>query len=377
MSPESPTLSSVTVSFRVISAIGDGKSSLLYLLRRRHPGDPGMIRNRSRDDTPSYFLGSDYQGIDRGNNALVQSPIRALILYRPSIVVLVVSAETGPTSETLLQLRLVRLLGIDTILTVITKSDRVSDNQLDRTVFGTRMALSNEGYPADDMPILFASLQPDQFPDVHNDDQNRLVDEIVEELDRISPSYAEELKPTLIRVMEIYSSHPEGLAIRGRVEQGKVIPEQTLEIVGGKHRENRVLTRLSGRLKDLQKQYDGFLLLAPPINRSDVERGMFLTASGSMIFVKRFRCVGLWNDTVKTSSGLNPEPIRVFVSIWNIGHFASLIVQQTFSEQDIGSFQVAEVILDRKVPIQMGWEIQVGFTGIYWETGRIIEILSD
>ena len=195
----------------------------------------------------------------------------------------------------------------------------------------------------------------------------------MEELDRISPPYVHELEPLFIRIEEVASLPPYGVAIRGRKEQGKVIPEQTAEIMGGKHQENRVLTKLSGKLKDLQMDYDGFFLLAPPIDPSVVEPGMFLSTPGSVLFAKQFRWVGFLGNEVNYSKDRDFVPIEIAITILSTTYDALLVITEEFGNEHIGFFQVGNVTLKEKVPLAVGWSFRVSSRDI----GRIIEILPD
>jgi elongation factor Tu len=118
--------------------------------------------------------------------------------------------------------------------------------------------------------------------------ENKWVDtifELMEKVDSYIPNPEREIdKPFLMAVEDVFSITGRGTVATGRIERGKVNVGDTIEIVGLRETRNTTITGLEMFQKSLDEALagDNVGVLVRGIQKTDIERGMCLTAPGAI-----------------------------------------------------------------------------------------------
>ena len=213
--------------------------------------------------------------------------------------ILVVSGADGPMPQTKEHILLAKQVGVPNIVVFLNKEDQVDDAELLELVdLEVRETLSNYEFPGDEIPIvpgsaLLALEALTKTPTtVRGDD--KWVDKIYALMDAVDtyiPTPARETdKPFLMAVEDVFSITGRGTVATGRVERGTVRVGDTVEVVGLANTRNTTVTGLEMFQKTLDESVagDNVGILLRGIQKNDVERGMVLSAPGSITPHKQF-----------------------------------------------------------------------------------------
>ena len=213
--------------------------------------------------------------------------------------ILVVSGADGPMTQTKEHILLAKQVGVPNIVVFLNKEDQVDDAELLELVeLEVRETLNNYEFPGDEIPIVPGSallaLQAltEQPATVRGD--NKWVDKIYALMDAVDtyiPTPARETdKPFLMAVEDVFSITGRGTVATGRVERGTVRVGDTVEVVGLANTRNTTVTGLEMFQKTLDESVagDNVGILLRGIQKNDVERGMVLSAPGSITPHKQF-----------------------------------------------------------------------------------------
>ena len=213
--------------------------------------------------------------------------------------ILVVSGADGPMPQTKEHILLAKQVGVPNIVVFLNKEDQVDDAELLELVeLEVRETLNNYEFPGDEIPIVPGSallaLQAltEQPATVRGD--NKWVDKIYALMDAVDtyiPTPARETdKPFLMAVEDVFSITGRGTVATGRVERGTVRVGDTVEVVGLANTRNTTVTGLEMFQKTLDESVagDNVGILLRGIQKNDVERGMVLSAPGSITPHKQF-----------------------------------------------------------------------------------------
>jgi elongation factor Tu len=150
-----------------------------------------------------------------------------------------------------------------------------------------RDLLKKYGFPGDKTPIIRGSalkaLETDGNPE---DPANKCIVELVEALDTYVPEPVRDLdKPFLLAVEDVFSITGRGTVATGRIERGKVVTGDEVEIIGLRP-DNRktVVTGVEMFRKILDEGIagDNIGLLLRGVERTGIERGQVVCKPGSM-----------------------------------------------------------------------------------------------
>jgi elongation factor Tu len=155
-----------------------------------------------------------------------------------------------------------------------------------------RETLSHYEFPGDEIPIipgsaLLALEALTENPNIVRG-TNKWVDKIyglMDAVDSYIPTPARETdKPFLMAVEDVFSITGRGTVATGRVERGVVRVGDTVEVVGLNNTRNTTVTGLEMFQKTLDESVagDNVGILLRGIQKNDVERGMVLSAPGSI-----------------------------------------------------------------------------------------------
>jgi len=207
--------------------------------------------------------------------------------------VLVVSAADGPMPQTREHILLARQVGVPFIVVFMNKVDMVDDPELLELVeLEVRELLSDYDFPGDDTPIIQGSaLRAGENPD--DPEATKCITELMEALDSYIPMPERDIdKPFLMAVEDVFSITGRGTVATGRVERGKVVVGEKVEIVG--LQDEAISTTVTG-VEMFRKQLDEGLagdnlgLLLRGIDRNGIERGQVVAKPGSINPHKKFK----------------------------------------------------------------------------------------
>ncbi|MGR3273624.1 elongation factor Tu [Acaryochloris marina NIES-2412] len=207
--------------------------------------------------------------------------------------VLVVSAADGPMPQTREHILLAKQVGVPNIVVFMNKQDQVDDEELLELVeLEVRELLNDYDFPGDDIPIVSGSalmaLEALNGADSMKKGDNEWVDKIyalMDEVDAYIPTPERDIdKPFLMAVEDVFSITGRGTVATGRIERGKVVVGETVELVGIRDTRNTTVTGVEMFQKTLDEGMagDNVGLLLRGVQKEDIERGMVLAKPGSI-----------------------------------------------------------------------------------------------
>lgn len=207
--------------------------------------------------------------------------------------ILVVSAADGPMPQTREHILLAKQVGVPHIVVFMNKQDQVDDEELLELVeLEIRELLGDYDFPGDDIPIVSGSaLQAVEALAAKSDlarGDNEWVDKILDLMDQVDayiPTPERDVdKPFLMAVEDVFSITGRGTVATGRIERGKVVVGETVELVGIRDTTNTTVTGVEMFKKTLDEGMagDNCGLLLRGVQKEDIERGMVLAKPGSI-----------------------------------------------------------------------------------------------
>jgi len=199
--------------------------------------------------------------------------------------ILVVSAVDGPMPQTREHILLGRQVGLPAIVVFLNKVDAVEDTELlDLVELEVRELLTKYGFPGDKTPIIRGSALLAAQGDKGELGEQAIL-KLMETIDTYIPTPKREIeKPFLMAVEDVFSITGRGTVGTGRVERGKVLVGQELEVVGIQATRKTVVTGIEMFRKLLEEGVagDNLGVLLRGIEKDDLQRGMVLAAPGSV-----------------------------------------------------------------------------------------------
>ena len=204
--------------------------------------------------------------------------------------ILVVSAPDGPMPQTREHILLARQVGVPYIVVALNKVDMMDDEELlDLVELEVRDLLSQYGFPGDDVPVVRVSalkaLEEDPAAEQQILDLMNSVDEYIPEPVRDMD------KPFLMAIEDVFTISGRGTVVTGRVERGKIVAGDEVEIVGFGETQKTVATSLEMFRKILDDAVagDNVGVLLRGTGKDEVERGQVLAAPGSITPHRKFK----------------------------------------------------------------------------------------
>ena len=199
--------------------------------------------------------------------------------------ILVVSAADGPMPQTREHILLARQVNVPYIVVFLNKVDMVDDDELLELVeLEVRELLSSYEFPGDDIPMVKGSALKALAADVASDDA-KCIQELMDALDGYIPEPERDIeKPFLMPVEDVFSITGRGTVGTGRIERGKVVVGEEVELVGLGADKKTVVTgvEMFRKLLDEGLAGDNVGLLLRGIEKDELERGMVLAKPGSV-----------------------------------------------------------------------------------------------
>ena len=204
--------------------------------------------------------------------------------------VLVVSAPDGPMPQTREHILLARQVGVPYIVVALNKVDMLDDEELLELVeLEIRELLSEYGFPGDDIPVVKVSALKAIEGDAGAAEQ---VVELMDQIDSYIPEPERDMdKPFLMAIEDVFTISGRGTVVTGRVERGRIVAGNEIEIVGFKDTTKTVATSLEmfRKILDDAQAGDNVGVLLRGTGKDDVERGQVLSAPGSIKPHRKFK----------------------------------------------------------------------------------------
>ena len=197
--------------------------------------------------------------------------------------ILVVSAPDGPMPQTREHILLARQVGVPYIVVALNKVDMLDDEELlDLVDLEIRELLSQYGFPGDDIPVVKVSALKALDGDEAAEEQ---IKELMSSVDSYIPEPERDLdRPFLMAIEDVFTISGRGTVVTGRVERGKIVAGDEIEIVGFKDTQKTVATSLEmfRKILDDAQAGDNVGVLLRGTGKDEVERGQVLAAPGSI-----------------------------------------------------------------------------------------------
>lgn len=204
--------------------------------------------------------------------------------------ILVVSAPDGPMPQTREHILLARQVGVPYIVVALNKVDMMDDEELlDLVELEVRDLLSQYGFPGDDVPVVRISALKALEGDAAAEQQ---ILDLMAAVDSYIPEPVRDMdKPFLMAIEDVFTISGRGTVVTGRVERGKIIGGDEVEIVGFRETQKTVATSLEMFRKILDDAIagDNVGVLLRGTGKDEVERGQVLAKPGSILPHAKFK----------------------------------------------------------------------------------------
>ncbi|MEP0873586.1 elongation factor Tu [Trichocoleus desertorum AS-A10] len=213
--------------------------------------------------------------------------------------ILLVSAADGSMPQTREHILLARQVGVPYMVVFMNKKDMVEDSEILGLVeLEVRELLTNYGFPGDEIPVIAGSALRALEAMTANPNlqrgENPWVDGIYALMDAIdtyipTPERLTE-QPFLMAVEDVFSIMGRGTVATGKIERGRVRPNDKIQIVGIKPTRDAIVTDIEMFQKSLKEGVAGLNVgvLLRGIQKDEIERGMVLAAPSSITPHTRF-----------------------------------------------------------------------------------------
>ena len=199
--------------------------------------------------------------------------------------ILVCSAADGPMPQTREHILLARQVGVPKIVVYLNKADMVDDEELLELVeLEVRELLDTYQFPGDDTPVITGSALKAMEGD-EGEMGRGSVEKLVAAMDEFIPIPERPVdQPFLMPIEDVFSISGRGTVVTGRVERGKIVVGEDIEIVGIKETQKTVCTgvEMFRKLLDEGQAGDNVGVLLRGTKREEVERGQVLCKPGSV-----------------------------------------------------------------------------------------------
>jgi len=204
--------------------------------------------------------------------------------------ILVVAATDGPMPQTREHILLARQVGVPSLAVFLNKVDMVDDPELLELVeLEVRELLSSYDFPGDDIPVVQGSALKALEGDPEGE---KSIDALMAAVDGYVPVPERDVdKPFLMPIEDVFSISGRGTVVTGRVDRGKVLVSEEIEIVGYTPTQKKVVTgvEMFRKLLDEGVAGDNIGVLLRGTEKDDVERGQVLAKPGSIMPHTKFK----------------------------------------------------------------------------------------
>jgi len=206
--------------------------------------------------------------------------------------ILVVSAADGPMPQTREHILLARQVNVPFIVVFLNKVDMVDDPELLELVeLEVRELLSDYDFPGDDIPVVKGSALK-ALADAGAGPDSQCIQDLMDAIDSYIPMPERAIdKPFLMPVEDVFSITGRGTVATGRIERGVVKVQEEVELVGLGVSRKTVVTgvEMFRKLLDEGRAGDNVGLLLRGVAKDEIQRGMVLAKSGSILPHTKFK----------------------------------------------------------------------------------------
>ena len=206
--------------------------------------------------------------------------------------VLLVSGPDGPMPQTREHILLARQVGVPHIVVFMNKCDLVEDPELlDLVELEMREMLTHYGFPGEEIPFVRGSalLAHDNPADPES---RRCIAELLDALDTYVPDPERAVdKPFRMSIENVFSIEGRGTVVTGVVDQGRIAPGDSVDIVGLAAQPRTVVCTQLKTFQDVLESAeagDNVGCLLRGVGRDEVDRGQVIVAPGSLAPHTRF-----------------------------------------------------------------------------------------
>ena len=204
--------------------------------------------------------------------------------------ILVVAATDGPMPQTREHILLARQVGGPSLVVFLNKVDAVDDPELLELVeLEVRELLSSYEFPGDEIPVVKGSALKALEGE---EGAGQSVLELMAAVDEYVPMPVRDIdKPFLMPIEDVFSISGRGTVVTGRVERGKVLVSEEIEIVGFTPTQKKIVTgvEMFRKLLDEGVAGDNIGVLLRGTEKDDVERGQVLAHPASITPHTKFK----------------------------------------------------------------------------------------
>jgi elongation factor Tu len=206
--------------------------------------------------------------------------------------ILVVAAPDGPMLQTREHILLARQVNVPKMVVALNKVDMMDDPELLELVeMEIRELLDSYGFPGDDVPIIQVSaLEALENYDDPDNKWNQAIMDLTEAVDTYIDIPDRPVdQPFLMPVEDVFGIKGRGTVVTGRIERGKVVMGDTIEIVGFGETSTTTVTGVEMFHKTLEEGLPGDAVgcLLRGVDREEISRGAVLCAPGTLTPHKR------------------------------------------------------------------------------------------
>ncbi len=199
--------------------------------------------------------------------------------------ILVVSAADGPMPQTREHILLARQVNVPYLVVFLNKVDLVDDPELlDLVELEVRDLLNKYDFPGDDAPVIRGSaLKAMNNPG--DEEATKCINELMTACDECVPEPVRDMdKAFLMSVEDVFSIKGRGTVGTGRIERGKVVVGDEVELVGLNETRKTTVTGVEMFNKTLNEGIagDNVGCLLRGIGKDDLERGQVLAKPGTI-----------------------------------------------------------------------------------------------
>jgi elongation factor Tu len=201
--------------------------------------------------------------------------------------ILVVAASDGPMPQTREHILLARQVNVPRMVVFLNKVDQVDDPELIELVeMELRELLDKYEFPGDEIPIIQGSALAAMKSEGKDDEACKCIDELMEAVDSYVPVPERDVdKPFLMPVEDVFSIKGRGTVGTGRIERGKVVVGDAVEVVGLSDEVRKTtVTGVEMFNKTLNEGQagDNVGILLRGVEKNDLERGQVVAKPGSI-----------------------------------------------------------------------------------------------
>lgn len=200
--------------------------------------------------------------------------------------ILVVSAVDGAMPQTREHILLARQVGLPSLVVFLNKCDAVEDPEIINLVESEiRELLKKYEFPGDEIPIIRGSALKALETKSPDEEAAKPILDLIKAVDEYIKEPVREIdKPFLMAIEDVFSIAGRGTVATGRIERGKIKPNEEVELVGLRPtiKTTAVSIEMFRKILDEGRAGDNVGILLRGLKKEEVERGQVLAKPGTI-----------------------------------------------------------------------------------------------